>query len=211
MATAVVQRSVLPSGKSSFEEERRWGSIGTCLAKILTPALRNVLGNELPIWYQSLTKPPCNIDKQTSENYITCLLPSTMKLNYKNINNNAAHKSPKSYDYAVRDPMSLAKLFVKPFMVNFTGFNNTMDISAALSVMSEAKPFISSGAACLAKKIKSDIRNKWAHCDFSHWTDANFQTALNDMQSLVEILSLDSTEKKVALDELDKGRKNSMY
>jgi hypothetical protein len=102
-----------------------------------------------------LIKPPIEIDKQNLGNYEKYLPSSTLKLNYDSINNNTMRKSPKLYDFAVKDPLSLAKLFMKPFMASFTGFDHTMDTSAVLSVMGEAQPFISSGAAFLAKKVRS--------------------------------------------------------
>ena len=135
------------------------------------------------------------------------LPPSTIKLNYESINNNVVHKSPKLYDYAVRDPLSLAKLFVKPFMASFSGFDHTMDTSAVLSVMCEAQPFFATGAAALAKKIRSDIRNEWAHCDFSHWTEPNFQAAMQDMEALVKKVGLTGVEEKLVLDDLDIWKK----
>ncbi len=138
-------------------------------------------------------------------------MPSTIKLNYDSINNNAVHKSTKLYDYAVKDPLSLAKLFMKPFMASFTGFDHTMDTSAVLSVMCEAQPFIASGAAVLAKKVRSDIRNEWAHCDFSHWSEPNYQSALNDIESLVKAVGLTTAEEKIVLDDIDNWRNNGNY
>ena len=185
------------------DEERRWVVIGICLTKVLTPALRDVLANEIPKWYQMLLQPPCEIDKQALGKHQKILPPSTLKLNYASINNNAAHKSPRTYDYAVKDPLSLAKLFLKPFMANFTGFDQTMDASAVLSVMCEAQPFFASGAAIIAKKVRSDIRNEWAHCNFSHWTEPNFQAALQSMESLIKKANLAPVERKRFLDDLD--------
>ena len=112
MATAVVSSSALTSGKILSDEERRWLVVGICLTKILTPALRNILGNQMSKWHQTLIKPPLDIDKQIYIKYAKTLPPSTIKLSYDNINNNAAHKSPKSYDYAVRNPLSLSKLLL---------------------------------------------------------------------------------------------------
>ena len=60
---------------------------------------------------------------------------STLDLNHKNIDNNHVIRSLRSFDYAVKGPLSLAKLFVQPFMSKFTGFDQTMDISAVLSVI----------------------------------------------------------------------------
>ena len=143
MATAAVptgSTGASTSGKNVTDKERRWVVVGICLNKILTPALRKVLSNEIPKWHQALIKPPIEIDKQTSGKHVKNLPPSTMKLNYESINNNVVHKSPKLYDYAVKNPLSLAKLFMKPFMASFTGFDHTMDTSAVLSVMCEAQP-----------------------------------------------------------------------
>ena len=189
--------------KNVSDEERRWVVIGICLTKVLTPALRDVLANEIPKWYQMLLQPPCEIDKQALGKHQKILPPSTLKLNYASINNNAAHKSPRTYDYAVKDPLSLAKLFLKPFMANFTGFDQTMDASAVLSVMCEAQPFFASGATVIAKKVRSDIRNEWAHCNFSHWTKPNFKAALQSMESLIKLANLAPVEQKRFLDELD--------
>ena len=210
MATAAGPSSgTSTSGKNVSDEERRWVVVGICLNKVLTPALRKVLSAEIPKWYNTLVKPPVEIDKQTFRKHAEKILPpSAMKLNYDSINNNSVHKSPKLYDYAVKDPLSLAKLFMKPFMASFTGFDHTMDTSAVLSVMCEAQPFLTSGAAGLAKKIRADIRNEWAHCDFTHWSEPNFQTALQDIESLVKTAGLTSIEEKLVLDDLDIWKKN---
>ena len=212
MAAAVVSSPIAStSSKKITDEEGRWVTIGICLNKVLTPVLRKVLGNEIPKWYQTLAKPPAEIDKQTYGKFVKNLLPSTIKLNYDSINNNTVHKSSKLYDYAVKDPLSLAKLFMKPFMATFTGFDHTMDTSAVLSVMCEAQPFIACGADVLAKKVRSDIRNEWAHCDFSHWTQPKYQSALNDIQSLVKAVGLTTADKKNVLDDIDDWRNNGKH
>ena len=212
MATAAVPSLVAStSSKNMSDEERKWVIVGICLNKVLTPTLRKILGNETNKWHQTLVKPPAEIHKQTFGKHEKNLLPSTIKLNYESINNNAVHKSTKLYDYAVKDPLSLAKLFMKPFMASFTGFDHTMDTSAVLSVMCEAQPFITSGAAVLAKKVRSDIRNEWAHCDFSHWSEPNYQSALNDIESLVKAVGLTTAEEKIVLDDIDNWRNNGKY
>jgi hypothetical protein len=212
MATAVVPSPVTATSSNNVsDEERRWVIIGICLNKILTPELRKVLGNEIPKWYQTLLRAPTEIDKQTFGKHVRNLPPSTMKLNYDSINNNVVHKYAKLYDYAVKDPLSLAKLFMKPFMASFIGFDHTMDTSAVLSVICEAQPFITSRAAVLAKKARSDIRNEWAHCDFSHWTEPNYQSALNDIESLVKSVGLTTADEKIVLDEIDNWRNNGKY
>ncbi len=212
MATASLPSSSASTSRNKVsDEERRWVVVGICLNKILTPALRKVLGNEIPKWHQSLVKPPVEIDKQTSGKHMKNLPSSTMKLNYESVNNNVVHKSTKLYDYAVKDPLSLAKLFMKPFMAKFTGFDHTMDTSAVLSVISEAQPFIASGAAVLAKKVRSDIRNEWAHCDFSQWIEPVFLSALDDIEYLVKSVGLTAAEEKTCLDDIDNWRNNGKY
>ena len=86
------------------EEERRWVLIGVCLTKVLTPALRNVLATEIPKWHQALCQSPTEIDKQVYGRHKIQLNPSTLDLNYKNINNNHVIRSPRLFDYTVKDP-----------------------------------------------------------------------------------------------------------
>ena len=182
-------------------EERRWVVIGVCLTKVLTPALRNVLATEIPKWHQVLCQPPTEIDKQVYRGRKVWLNPSTLHLNYKNINNNDVHRSPRAFDYEVKDPLSLAKLFVLPFMSKFTGFDETMDISAVLSVICEAAPFV--GAAAHAKTVRSDIRNEWAHCNFKKWTEAKFKAAFQSMEALLKNINLPPSDEHKLCDELN--------
>ena len=172
-----------------------------CLSKVLTPALRDVLANEISMWHQKVLLPHDKIDKQKFGSQKKKLPPSSLNLNYESINNNSTQSSSSNYDYAVKDPVSLAKLFMKPFMAKFTGFDQTMDTSAALSVVAEAQPFHASGAGAMAKKIRSDVRNPWAHCDFSHWTDVAYQASLNDMETLINLIN--PSQKKRILDDLE--------
>jgi hypothetical protein len=206
MATAVGVSGSSP--KTVSGAERRWVIIGICLTKVLTPALRDVLANEMPIWYQNLLLPPNEIDKQTCARHAKTLPPSKSKLNYESVNNNSTIRKTSSYDYGVKDPVSLAKLFMKPFMPSFTGFDQTMDTSAALSIVAEAQPF--HGASGMAKKIRSDVRNEWAHCNFFHWTDVNYQAALTDMETLINNFNLTPAEKKRMLDDLDGWKQKGM-
>ena len=190
------------SGTTSISnDERRWVVIGVCLTKVLTPALRNVLATEIPKWHHGLCQPPTEIDKQVYRGRKVRLTPSTLHLNYKSINNNDVHRSPRAFDYAVRDPLSLAKLFVQPFMSKFTGFDETMDISAVLSVISEAAPFLR--AAAHAKTVRSHVRNEWAHCKFKKWTEAKFKAAFQSMEALLKNVNLPHNDEQKLCDELN--------
>jgi hypothetical protein len=189
-------------------EERRYSAIGICLNKILASGLRKVIAEEFQDWYNILTQPPTEIYKQVFGSEIRKRPRSTFSLQYKNINGNV-HISPSEYDYAVKDPLSLAKLFVVPSMAMFTGFDETMDLNAVLTVMIEADPFVKCGAAVLAKRVKSNVRNEWAHTELSMWTNDRFNQAMEEMQSLVKSTNLSDADKKEICDELqlwrDKG------
>ena len=202
------------STTSVSNEQRRWVVIGVCLTKVLTPALRNVLATEMPKWHQALCQPPTEIDEQVYGRHKTQLNPSTLDLNYENINNNHVIEFPHSFDYSVKDPLSLSKLFVQPFMCKFTGFDQTMDISAVLSVICEAAPFTAI-AGKFAKKVRSLIRNEWAHCNFTKWTDAKFRAAFQNMESLLKNVNLSPGDEKKLCDELrswkDKGNEIIFY
>ena len=169
---------------------------------MLTPALRNVLATKIPKWHHVLCQPPTKIDKQVFSEHQETLHPSTLNLNYKSINNNDAIGSPRAFDYAVKDPLSLAKLFVEPFMSKFTGFDQTMDISAVLSVICEAAPFVGAAAAN-AKTVRSDIRNKWAHCNFAEWTEPKFEAAFQNMETLLKNVNLPPNDEQKLCDELN--------
>ena len=203
--------SAISSVPGVSDEERRWTVVGISLTKIITPALRKVLAPELQKWHHHLCKPPIEIDKQVYSKHQKKLPSSTVQLEYKNINNNHIHKKSHSlYDYAVKDPLSLAKLFVQPFMAMFTGFDQTMDMSAVLAVMCEADPFVTSGAAVEAKKVRQNIRNKWAHCNFSEWTEPLFNAAFQDMESLVKKINLSPPKEKALCDDLDNWKNKGM-
>ena len=69
-------------------------------------------------------------------------------------------------------------------MSKFT-VDQTMDISAVLSVIGEAATFI--GAAAHARTVRSDIRNEWAHCNFANWTEAKVIAAFQSMEVCLRV------------------------
>ena len=187
-------------------EERRYSAIGICLNKILAPGLTKAVAEEFRHWYNILTQPPTEIDKQVDGKYLK-KFPCSRLLHYENINGNNVHKRHTgAYDYAVKDPLSLAKLFLPPFMAKFTGFDETMDLSAVLAIMVEADPFVQCGAADHAKRVRSEVRNEWVHPTFSMWTNDIFNQAIDDMQSLVKSTNLPDADKNEICDELQNWR-----
>ena len=194
-------RAFLSSTTEISKEEQHWLLVGIGLNKVLAPTLRKVVDTELGKWHHSLCQPPDEIDQQNVTRYKTRLPPSNNRLHYKNINNNSIHSLASAYDYGVKDALSLAGLFVAPHMAHFTGFDETMDLSALLTIIGEAAPFVSSGVAVEAKKVRSDVRNPWAHCNFSEWTVGMFNTSFQAIESLVKKINLPAAdEKKVCVD-----------
>ena len=86
-----------------------------------------------------------------------------------------------------------------------------MDMSAVLSVMCEADPFISYGAAVDAKTLRSDVRNKWAHSNFSEWTEPDFNDAFQKMESLVKKVNLPAADEKMLCDDLDSWKNKDEF
>lgn len=150
-------------------------------------------------FYQHLVR-NFGLDKQTFAAHLKSVPPSTIKLNYVSINNNSVHRNPRHYNYCVKDEVSLAKLFVKPFMAHFNAFDNSFDSSAALAVLCGAQPFTSIKSK--AEDVRSKVRNKWAHCDFSAWSEAHYHTCFDLMEALVAHLGILPADEARTLHEL---------
>ncbi|XP_078354354.1 uncharacterized protein LOC144638694 isoform X4 [Oculina patagonica] len=173
------------------DEEKMWLVVGICLSKVLTPALRKVIEQELQKLYQILIQPPTNIHLQTSASHLKCLPPSTLRLNYKSINNNITLGSQYSlYDFSVKDEVSLAKIFVKPIMAGFTAFDESLDSSAALSILCGAPNFVYHGIDIIATDVRNKVRNEWGHCKFATWTEAYYLKCFQLMEDLIKSLNL---------------------
>ena len=134
------------------EEETRWLVVGICLSKVLTPVLREVIKEEIPKLYEKLIQPPTSIHLLTFASHLRSLPPSTHCLNYININNNETRGPPRNYDYRVKDDVSFAKLYVKPCMASFTAFDESLDTSAALSILCGTPVFVSMELISLQQK-----------------------------------------------------------
>ena len=195
--------ALLSSTTEISKEEQHWLLVGIGLTKVLAPTLRKTVDTELGKWHHSLCQPPDEIDKQNFAKHKKKLPPSNNQLQYKNINNNSKHKLTSAYDYGVKDALSLARLFVQPFMAHFTGFDETMDMSALLTIIGEAAPFVSSGVAIEAKKVRTDVRNPWAHCNFTDWTVYMFNASFQAIETLVKKINLPAPDEKKVCDDLD--------
>ena len=192
-------------------EEKRWLVVGICLSKVLTPVLRKVIEQEMKQLYQILIQPPTNIHAQTLSSHQNCFSPSSLRLNYVNVNNNATQTSHHSYDYSVKDEVCLAKLFVKPFMASFTAFDESLDSSAALSILCGAPNFVFYGVDFFAMKVRSEVRNEWGHCKFATWTEPYYNNCFQLMEDLIKRLNLPVAFEAKVLEDLKEWQNRGKF
>ena len=196
----------MTSSPGTDAEQRRWLVVGIGLNRVLMPYLRNKIQQEMKPFYQHLLA-NYGLDKQTFSTHLRTIPPSTLKLNYESINNNAAlGRDTRRFDYCVKDEVSLAKLFMKPFMAHFNAFDSSFDASAALAVLCCAPLF--SAAALSAELVRSEVRNEWAHCDYASWTEVKYDTCFDQMKTLVNELGFAPAENTELLAELQLWKKN---
>ena len=180
--------------------------VGTVLNTVLMPCLRTKIQQEMTPFYQNLVA-KFGIDKQIYRSHQKTFPTSAIRLNYESINHNAARfRDPRYYDYRVEDEVSLAKLFMKPHMAHFNAFDSSFDASAALAVLCCGPPFTS--AKPTAERVRSEVRNEWAHCDDASWTDVKYDTCFDLMKTLVEKLGFAPAEEEKLLGKLQLWREH---
>ncbi|XP_076078249.1 uncharacterized protein LOC143048448 [Mytilus galloprovincialis] len=133
-------------------------------------------------------------------------------LNYEAINNN--HLIPRvrrtdvgNYDYKVTSHVEFSKLFLKTFMTQYTAFDESCDLSALLGIIINIDTF-SKPVKNVALKVRLDVRNPWAHCNFSEWDSLKYQTAFQLLHQLVRCLQLNIIDESSVLAELTKWETN---
>lgn len=181
--------------------------MGIGLHRVLTPCLRKEIKSKMTSFYHHVVG-NFGLDKQTFAAHQKSIPPSKTLLNYVSINNNNIHRNPRHYDYCVKDEVSLAKLFMKPFMAHFNAFDHSFDSSAALAVLCGASPFISVKGK--ADDVRSQVRNNWAHCDFTIWTEGHYHTCFDLMEALVTNLGILPADEKRTIGELELWRNQGL-
>ncbi|CAG2205892.1 unnamed protein product [Mytilus edulis] len=92
-------------------------------------------------------------------------------------------------------------------MAQFTAFDDSCDSSALLGIIVNIDRFPPVVQAN-AKQIRSDIRNPWAHCDFTEWTATKYSYSFQLMEKLIRNLSLSNREENRILGELNRWAMN---
>ncbi|CAC5360155.1 unnamed protein product [Mytilus coruscus] len=135
------------------------------------------------------------------------------RLNYEAINKNRAiariHKKPDvvNYDYKVGNHVEFSKLFMKTYMAQYSAFDETCDLSALLSLIGSIDIF-PQPVKNVAMKIRLNVRNPWAHCNFDEWDILRYQTSFQLMHQLIKCLSLSKPDETKVLADLTKWEQN---
>ncbi|XP_063416405.1 uncharacterized protein LOC134698047 [Mytilus trossulus] len=190
------------------DSKKRWLVVGICLHTIISPVLRTYVEHVVTKLCYSLTRLH-KINQQTFRSYLRRYSSSNTKLNYEAINNNkSVHGLNKvRYDYRVKSPVDLSRLFLQTNMAHFTAFDGSCDSSALLGIIVNIDRFLPV-VQFDAKRIRSEIRNPWAHCDFTKWTTTKYGDSFQLMKQLITNLRLGNTEEKKILGELNRWETN---
>ncbi|XP_063412664.1 uncharacterized protein LOC134695365 [Mytilus trossulus] len=206
------QKEVDISSGDLDEEKKRWLIVGICLHSIISPLLRKYVDPILSNLFSSLVASDF-IDTQGYNRYLK-KYPATNRyfLNYESINNNRSVPKKKinnkwindyqAYDYKVTSHVDLSKLFLQPSMAHYTAIDESCDSSALLGMVVNISSF-QLAVQFDAEKIRSDIRNPWAHCDFTEWTTAKYTDSFQLMEQLVKDLGLYNREENRVLGALN--------
>ncbi|XP_071133358.1 uncharacterized protein [Mytilus edulis] len=195
------------------DNQKRWLIIGICIQTVLSPTLRNYMEPVVHNLYNSLQKTN-GIQTQTypkqQKKY-----PKSAKtfLNYEAINNNRliprVRRKPdvSKYDFKVLNHVDFSKLFLKSFMAHYTAFDETCDLSAILGIIISVDKFPQK-VQNVAFKVRSEVRNPWAHCNFNEWDTIKYQAVFQLMYQLVVCLQLNTADEVNIAAELTKWEKN---
>ncbi|XP_076087982.1 uncharacterized protein LOC143058366 [Mytilus galloprovincialis] len=193
------------------DRRKRWLIVGICLHTIISPILRTYVVNVVTKLCYSLTSRN-KIHKQTYGSFLKRYSPTNTKLNYEAINNNKTlyGQNRARYDYRVKNPVDLSRLFLQTHMAHFTAFDDSCDSSALLGIIVNIDRFPPVVRAD-ARQIQSDIRNSWAHCDFTKWTAIKYTDSFQLMGLLITNLKLSNREENRILGELHRWAMNGQH
>ena len=197
------------------DEEKRWLVFGIAMNKAAVPVLRGFVRGGMAKHYASLDMhcrgltTPCSLQTLTHSDVAADTMLKHLK--FQNINGNLLlHGRNKSlYNYGVHSAVDLAKLYLPEYLTRFSGFDESLDISAILRLLgfdnpapifSSPNPFMS--IQCAANDVRENVRNKWGHCNFNDWSEVFFNYCFAKLKSLIRSLGSSDGTEKTALDQL---------
>ena len=195
------------------DEEKRWLVVGVAMTKVVAPVLRDVVKQGMDLHYKNLDAYCNNLPIHLRCNLSTLTFSQASKdsilksLKFENINNNSqTHgKTKANYNYNVSSPVDLAKLYLPDYLALFSAFDESLDLSAILRLLGCSRPlsiFPSPGIQAAADDVRDNIRNKWAHANFSEWSEAFFTDCFTKLETLVKSVGLGAKELKDTLYQL---------
>ncbi|XP_060567345.1 uncharacterized protein LOC132726094 [Ruditapes philippinarum] len=196
------------------DDQKRWLIVGICLHSVISPALRKYIPPVVSQLYNKL-KQTDKIDTQTFAKHMKRYKPTNKELNYEAINNNSAipkvkgKKDEQKYNYNVTSDVDLTKLFLATNMAHYTGFDDTCDSSALLGIIVNIDSFQTLPKQT-AEKVRSDIRNPWAHCNFSEWDVIKYQNSFQLMNQFIRNLLLPVQDETAILGQLLQWQTNGL-
>ncbi|XP_076083201.1 uncharacterized protein LOC143054167 [Mytilus galloprovincialis] len=192
------------------DNTKRWLVVGICLHSVLAAALRKYVEPVITNLYNSL-KLSDQIDKQTYTGHLKIYGAVNFYLNYKTINNNKTppgNRAP-NYDYKVQNAVDLSKLFLETSMAHYKGFDESCDSSALFGIIVNTDKF-PANVQIAAKDIRLEIRNRWAHCDFTEWNSGLYNWSLQKIEDFIYLLHLNKLEESQAIRDLNKWKTNGI-
>ena len=195
------------------DEEKRWLVVGIAMNKVVAPVLRDFIKQGLDTHYANLNSycgglaTPCTLKTLTFHQVSSD--PRLNHLKFQNVNNNLQlHGKHKSlFNYNINTSVDLAKLFVPDYLAEFSGFDESLDMSAILRLLGVNKPapiFYSPKPLMSiqnsADDVRENVRNKWGHCNVTDWTEVLFNDCFSKLETLVRSLGLTSSVEKTSLD-----------
>ena len=157
------------------DNTKRHVTIGIALNNVLVPELKKYVDLRLSKLYKELVSKYSINTKQSK-----LKKPYLFGFNYKD------HNDPNEYVITSHD--ELAKRYLKTYMTKFTKItDDSFDASAALTIMARASCF-SKKEQELARQVTDKIRNPWAHCDNSAFSQTKFLESFKLIGDLVSSL-----------------------
>ena len=200
------------------DEEKRWLVVGIAMNKVAAPVLRDFIKQGMDTHYTNLDiycsglATPCTLKTLTYHQVSTD--PCFKHLKFQNINNNhqlygMKKKDLPKYNYNINSSVDLAKLFLPDHLAEFSGFDESMDVSAILRLLGFNNPapiFYSPNPSISiqlsANDVRENVRNKWGHCNVTDWTEVFFSDCFTKLKTLVRSLGLTGGMEKITLDQV---------
>ena len=193
------------------DEEKRWIVVGIAMNKVAAPVLRDAVKQGMDANFANLDRhcqllhPSCTL--KTLTHGVVRADPILKNLKFQNINNNHLVRGVCNYNFKINSSVDLAKLYLPGYLAQFSGFDESLDMTAILRLLGfryyrPASVFLSHTQA-LADDVRENVINKWGHVDVTKWTDPLFNGCFDKLKTLVRSLGLTADVEKNRLDRLD--------